>query len=236
MDAKTKVDNAIILAAGLASRCRPLSEKCPKGLFSVRGEVLIERQIEQIINAGIPEIILVAGYLAEKFDYLADKYGVKLLYNPDYAITNNMSSIWCARNYLGNSYICGSDNWFNTNVFTKYCEESYFSSLYSEEYVDEYCIEENSQGRIVKIQKGGAHCWYTLGEIFLNSITSEMILSTLYDEYSFAKTLIIDDFCIRHIDDFDFKSVHRNKGDIYEFDTIDDFCEFDESFIENNRF
>ena len=41
-----KVKNAIILAAGFASRCAPLSYEKPKGLFIVKGEVLIERQIK----------------------------------------------------------------------------------------------------------------------------------------------------------------------------------------------
>ena len=39
-----KVDNAIIMAAGESRRCLPLSELLPKGLFVVKGEVLIERE------------------------------------------------------------------------------------------------------------------------------------------------------------------------------------------------
>jgi len=71
-----KVDNAIIMAAGISSRCNPLSNTLPKGLFKVKGELLLEREIEQIKAAGIAEIVLVVGYLKEKFYYLADKYGI----------------------------------------------------------------------------------------------------------------------------------------------------------------
>ena len=42
------VDNAVILAAGLSSRFAPISYERPKGLLKVRGEILIERQIEQL--------------------------------------------------------------------------------------------------------------------------------------------------------------------------------------------
>ena len=70
-----KVDNAIIMAAGTASRFVPLSYEKPKALVEVRGEVLIERQIRQLREAGIKEIIVVTGYKAEQFEYLKDRAG-----------------------------------------------------------------------------------------------------------------------------------------------------------------
>ncbi len=57
-----KVDNAIIMAAGLSSRFVPLSLECPKGLLKIKGEVLIERQIEQLHEAGIKDTVIVLGY------------------------------------------------------------------------------------------------------------------------------------------------------------------------------
>ena len=87
-----KVDNAIIMAAGYSARCMPLSNIMPKGLFRVRGEILIEREIEQLLEAGIGEIIVVTGFMSEKFGYLKDKYGVILVHNQDYDKYNNMAS------------------------------------------------------------------------------------------------------------------------------------------------
>jgi len=55
--------NAIILAAGKSDRFAPFTYEKPKGLFIVRGEVLIERQIEQLIEAGVKEIYIVIGYM-----------------------------------------------------------------------------------------------------------------------------------------------------------------------------
>ena len=66
--------NAIIIAAGTSSRFVPLSFEKPKGLIEVKGEVLIERQLRQLNEAGIDDITIVVGYMAEKFAYLADKY------------------------------------------------------------------------------------------------------------------------------------------------------------------
>ena len=96
------MDNAIIMAAGESRRCLPLSELLPKGLFVVKGEVLIEREIRQLHEAGITDIVVVVGCMAEKFMYLQKKYGVSIVVNKDYRTKNNVSSIYAARKYLGN--------------------------------------------------------------------------------------------------------------------------------------
>ena len=80
-----RVENAVILAAGLSSRFAPISYEKPKGLLKVRGEVLVERQIEQLLAAGITDITVVVGYKKEYFFYLEDKFGVSIVVNPDYA-------------------------------------------------------------------------------------------------------------------------------------------------------
>ena len=84
--------NAIIISAGTSSRFVPLSYEIPKGLLEVKGEILIERQIRQLNEAGIKDITIVVGYMAEKFTYLCEKYGVQLVINEDYLRYNNTSS------------------------------------------------------------------------------------------------------------------------------------------------
>ena len=143
-----KVKNAIILAAGFASRCAPLSYERPKGLFIIKGEILIERQIKQLLDKGITEIYVVVGYKKELFFYLEKKYGVKLIINTEYTVRNNLSSVYHAKKYFGNSYICYSDNYLNVNGFETYVYESYFAGMYSEKYIDEYVINFDEKGLI----------------------------------------------------------------------------------------
>lgn len=107
-----KVDNAIIMAAGLSSRFAPISYEKPKGLLEVRGEVLIERQIRQLQEAGISDITLVLGYKKEEFFYLEDLLGVKIRINEEYTKRNNNSTIRCVEDILGNTFICSSDDYF----------------------------------------------------------------------------------------------------------------------------
>ncbi|MFQ7551591.1 MAG: NTP transferase domain-containing protein [Blautia marasmi] len=114
-----QADNAVILAAGLSSRFAPISYEMPKALIPVRGEILIERQIRQLREAGIDQVIVVTGYKAEMFEYLKEKLGVILVHNREYQEKNNHSSIYAVREYLKNTYICCGDNYFNINPFEK---------------------------------------------------------------------------------------------------------------------
>ena len=70
---------AIILAAGLGTRLRPMTENTPKALVKVKEKPLVEYQIEFLKERGIDDIIIVVGYLKEQFDYLKEKYGVRLV-------------------------------------------------------------------------------------------------------------------------------------------------------------
>ena len=87
-----RINNAIILAAGMSRRFVPLSFELPKGLLNVKGEVLTERQIRQLKEKNIHEIIIVVGHMKEHFEYLREKFGVILVEAEDYAEKNNHAS------------------------------------------------------------------------------------------------------------------------------------------------
>lgn len=227
-----KVDNAIIMAAGFGLRSLPLSRIVPKGLYEVRGEILIERQIKQLQQAGIQEIIVVVGYLKEKFSYLKEKYNVIVIENDDYYRYNNISSLYVAKEYLENSYICCSDNYFNVNVFSQYVYDSYYSCKYTEEYADEHCVLKTNGDYITEIHKGGSHAWYTIGEAYFSKKFSKKFLGFLEDEYSEAETkkMIWDDFHIRHIKELPLRLVKYTDEIVQEFDTVEDIIKFDPEF------
>lgn len=121
-----RVENAVIMAAGLSSRFVPISYWRPKGLTRVRGEVLVERQIRQLHEAGITDITVVVGYRADEFAYLAGKYGVRLVKNDLYAERNNNWTLWLVRDQLKNTYICSSDDYFTENPFETYVYRAYY--------------------------------------------------------------------------------------------------------------
>lgn len=231
-----KVDNAIIMAAGTSSRFAPLSYEKPKALIEVKGEVLIERQIRQLQEAGIKEIVVVTGYKAKQFEYLKDKYGVVLVYNPDYLTINNNSSIYVAREYIKNSYICSSDNYFNTSPFESEVDESYYSAVFAEGKTGEWCISEDG-GWIKDVKVGGHDSWIMLGHVFWSEPFSQSFIRILKEEYDKPETAdkLWETIYIEHIKELPMKIRKYPADYIFEFDTLDELREFDTSYIANSR-
>ena len=233
-----KKRNAIIMAAGTSSRFVPLSAECPKGLVEVKGEVLIERQIRQLIEAGITDISLVVGYKADMFDYLRGKYGVKIVLNEDFARYNNTSSLIRVIDKLNNTFVCSSDNYFPENVFIKDSEDSYYSALYAEGETNEYCLMTNADDYITDVRVGGRDAWYMVGHVFFNYEFSEVFRKIMIDEYKNETTRLgyWEDLYIRYIDQLPKMKINRYKeGEIKEFDSLDELRMFDSSYIENTR-
>lgn len=231
-----KVDNAIILAAGTSSRFAPLSFEIHKSLIMVRGEVLIERQIKQLREKGIKQIVIVTGYKAEQFDYLIDKYGVILVHNNEYLVRNNHSSIFAAKQYLSNSYICSSDNYFVNNPFELYHEQSFYSSVYISGKTNEWCIKEDN-GRIVDVSIGGENSWIMLGHVFWDEEFSKRFISILEKEYEDKKTLskLWETIYIEHIDELNMKIKKYSNESVFEFDTLDELRNFDQTYVYDTR-
>ena len=179
-----KVDNAIILAAGFGSRFVPLTYETPKGLLEVKGTPMLERQIEQLIEKGINEIIIVVGYMKERFDYLIDKYNAKLIYNPEFSTKNNLASLYYARDYLKNSYVLVADNWIERNIFNEYEPHSWFSCLYMEGKTAEWCVtKSDEEGLIQEITIGGSDSWVIVGPAFFTESFSAAFRDYLIEYY-----------------------------------------------------
>lgn len=230
---KYKVDNAIIMAAGFSARCMPLSNSMPKGLFQVRGEVLIEREIRQLKEAGVEDIIVVVGFMHEKFEFLREKYGVTLLLNEDYDKYNNMSSLYVAQDHMRGSYILCSDNYYEDNVFHKYVYTPYYSCVYTEKYCDEYCVTEvDSDGYITGIHRGGERAWYTIGDAYFDRAFSKTFITLMNQEWDRLGVcnMLMDDFHIAHIRELKLRKVERPANSVFEFDTLEEFKAFDPQF------
>lgn len=232
-----RVDNAVILAAGMSSRFAPLAFEKPKGLLRVKGEILIERQIRQLQEAGIPRITLVVGYMKEKFFYLADKMGVELLINEDYYRYNNPSSLLLALDRLSNTYICSSDDYFTENVFESYVYDSYYAAVCSEAPTKEYCLTTNAQGFIAKVTVGGGPgSWYMLGHAFFSRSFSRRFAELLKAEYEtrpHIRTELWEDFLRAHLKELPIRIRRYGVDMIHEFDTLDELRAFDRKYLEN---
>lgn len=232
-----KVDNAIIMAAGTSSRFAPLSYESHKAMTVVRGEVLIERQIRQLREAGVPKIYIVTGYKKEQFDYLVEKFDVELLHNPDFLERNNNGSIWAARSVLANSYICSSDNYFCRNPFERNVDDSYYAAEYSDGHTDEWCMTEDENGYISSVTIGGDRAWYMLGHTFWSRGFSSLFLSILEKEYHSKETAgkLWETIYMEHLDVLKMRIRKYEPGVIHEFDTMDELRKFDPTYVTDTR-
>lgn len=231
-----KVDNAIIMAAGLSSRFAPISYEKPKGVLSVRGEVLIERQIRQLREAGVEDITIVLGYKKEEFFYLEDLLGVHIVINPEYNTRNNNSTIRKIQHLLGNTYICSSDNYFTENPFEEYVYESYYSAAFAEGETDEWClITKGKNNLITGATVGGENSWIMLGHVYWDrsfSATFSRILDEVYDKPETTGKLW-EEIYIEHVDQLPMVMRKYPAGVIWEFDNLAELRDFDPEFIDN---
>lgn len=228
-----KVDNAIIMAAGTSSRFVPLSYELPKALITVKGEVLIERQIRQLKEAGINEIVVVTGYKKELFYYLKEKYNVIIIENDDYDKRNNNSSIYVAKKYLKNTYICSADNYFPINPFKSTVKFSFYSALFSKNHTDEWCIHTDNNGYIDDVTIGGSNSWYMIGHVFWSNEFSNKFVKILEDVYDMPETKdkLWETIYLEHLDTLKLKIQKYQEGYIFEFDSLDELRKFDISYI-----
>lgn len=229
------VDNAVILAAGLSSRFAPISYERPKGLLRVRGEVLIERQIEQLRAAGVRDIVVVVGYRKESFFYLEDKYGVRIVINRDYAERNNSSSLMLVRQILGNTYVCSSDNYFEENPFESHVWKAYYAAQLFEGPTDEWCLETGPHGRITGVRVGGEDAWCMIGHAFFDREFSARFREILEAEYDLPQTRgkLWEDLYAEHVRELDMRIRRYDPPIIHEFDSLDELRDFDPLFLEN---
>ena len=93
--------NAIILAAGLGSRLGMFGENTPKGMITISGKTLLERQIEILHNCGINDITIVTGHNSKLIKYPNIHY----IENPNYSTTNMNESLFCARKKFDDSIL-----------------------------------------------------------------------------------------------------------------------------------
>ena len=82
-------------------------------------EYLNEKNREFLKEKGIDDIVMVVGYQKEAFEYLVDRYGVKLVFNEKFDVYNNIYSMYKVRDLLGGSYVLEGDIYMNKNIIDR---------------------------------------------------------------------------------------------------------------------
>lgn len=178
-----RAKRAVFIAAGFGTRLVPVTLNTPKPLVRVNGKRIIDGLIDACLEAGINEIYIVRGYLAEQFDQLLYKYPmIKFLENPIYNEANNISSSMCARYMLSNAYVFEADLLIsNPKIITPYHYTSDFLAI-KKDRTDDWCFEVKD-GIIVEEKVGGLDCWQMVGISYWNETDGHKLSNDIKETY-----------------------------------------------------
>lgn len=179
-----RAKRAVFIAAGFGSRLVPITFNTPKPLVRVKGTRIIDHLLDACLKAGIEEIYIVRGYLAEQFDQLLYKYPmVRFLENPVYNEANNISSSLIAKDLLSNAYVFEADLLLsNPDIIIRYHYTSDFLAI-KKERTDDWCFEVK-EGVITEEKVGGEDCWQMVGISYWSEEDGKKLAQDIPDVFS----------------------------------------------------
>ncbi|MBC5625923.1 NTP transferase domain-containing protein [Clostridium sp. NSJ-49] len=215
---------AILLAAGMGTRLRPLTLDTPKSLIEVNKKPLLERQVEFLKEKGINEIIVVTGYLNEKFEYLKEKYGVKLVYNDKYNVYNNVYTMYLVKDYLADSYVIDADVYINRNFIDNNVIDSTYFTAYKKDVKNEWRLNFNDNKKVQSIDIISGEGYILSGVSYWSVEDGKAIaeeLEKVIEEGDFSD-LYWDDIVKDNLDKLDVYVNIIDEDDIFEIDNLEE--------------
>jgi choline kinase len=197
---------AIILAAGMAKRLRPLTDQTPKRLLKAGGKTLLEMTINNILINGVNSFVMVTGYRENMIkEHISEKFpGLDITYltNADYEINNNSYSLWMTKNYIkGDSILLDSDILFDYRIISKLFAFPHTDSLAVKsdhklsdeeikviidstnkiEHIGKHLVPEASYGESIGIERFSHDFFIKLGEVLERKIVKEYNVNEFYE-------------------------------------------------------
>lgn len=212
--------NAIILAAGLGTRLRPLTNDRPKCMVEAGGMPMVERQIQYLHEVGIDDITLVSGYKAESLEYLKGKYGVRIVPNPRYDMANNIYSMYLVKELLGDTYVLEGDVYMHKNcIDSNIVQSSYFARRIA--YKNEWALEVDKDNILQRVIVGDGEGYIMSGISYWTKADAELIKRRIknviaHEDYA---NLFWDNAVIDMLPQLNPIKVNEITG-IYEIDTV----------------
>lgn len=230
---------AIIMAAGVGNRLLPITNEIPKPLIEVNGKKMIETILDGLAQNGIKEVYIVIGYLKEKFSYLPEKYQqikLILLENPYFETCNNISSLYVAREHLGNCVILDGDLIIlNPEILNLNFEASGYCSTWAD-VTDEWLQTIDENGYVLSCSRtGGRNGWQLFSISFWSEEDGAKLKNHLEELFVDKKEtgLFWDDVVMFYYkDEYRLKIREINFDDVVEIDSFRDLIRIDGSYEE----
>ena len=227
--------NAIIMAAGKGERLRPLTETTPKPLIEIHGTPMIENIITSLKQKGVDDITIVTGYLKDKFEYLKDKYQINIINNPDYDKANNISSLYYAKEKLGDTIILDGDQIINNlDIIKLDFTKSGYVCVPINTFKREWILSLDKNNKITScLRDGGDHGYELKSLSFWTRKDTEKLKQLLVQEYENkgrANVYWDDVAMFLHPDKFELYGYIIKENDIEEIDSLEELQAIDERY------
>ena len=230
-----KVERAIIMAAGIGTRMQPVTLYTPKPMVKVNGIRMIDTVIRGLHQNGIYEIYVVVGHLKDQFRKLEKEYeGVQLIENPYYAVCNNISSLYVARDHIENAIILDGDQIiYNPEILTPEFERSGYNCVWTDKETDEWLLTVRN-GIVEECSRtGGKGGWQLYSVSRWTSEDGKKLKRHLEMEFEQKKNTQIywDDvalFC--YPEEYQLGIRKMNREDIIEIDNLNELMQMDPGY------
>ncbi len=238
-----RISTALLLAAGMGSRLFPLTKSSPKCLTLVNEKSILERLVNNLKKQGFKRLVIVTGYKNECImDFLGSNSGdlsIEYIYSPLYLTTNNIYSLWMARNIINEPFVLfESDLVLNTSLLDEMVFPDKMAVAKMQPWLNGATVSLNKQQQVTEFHKGTTDTYtdirYKTVNIYSFSLSSWRAIIKRLNQYisvgnvsCYYETVFAEMVADKSLS---FESVSFDNKPWYEIDTINDLSEAEKLF------